>query len=364
MADEKKRIVSIDALRGLDMVLLSGGAAVLWQLCRAGWGSEVPGWLAAQFRHAEWGAGFTCWDLVMPLFLFITGCSMPIAFSRYREQGRLRTLWRVLRRVILLFVLGMVVQGNLCSGNPAEMSLFCNTLQAIAAGYLVSAGVLMLWNWRGQLACCLVLMSAYWALLRFAPYNGQPGGLFLPDNNLAYFIDCALQGHWQDGTPYTWILTTLNFGAITLMGVLGGGVVFRARGFRAAFILAFSGLFCLGTACLLEYDTPLIKHLFTTTMVLWSGGWCLLLLACFHVVFDLLPHTGRLAYPLQVVGCNALLAYVLTNTPGMGGRSLWGNISYSLFRWAESPLLYELLSYGLLWAMLYFLYRHRAFLRV
>ena len=364
MCEEKRRIVSIDALRGLDMVLLSGGAAVLWQLCRAGWGNEVPVWLVRQFRHAEWGCGFTCWDLVMPLFLFITGCSMPIAFSRYRAQGRLRTMWRVLRRVVLLFVLGMVVQGNLCSGEPEHMSLFCNTLQAIAAGYLVSAVVLMFWNWRGQLASCLVLMAAYWALLRFVPYNGQPAGLFRPDNNLAYYIDCALQGHWQDGTPYTWILTTLNFGAITLMGVLGGGVIFRMPGLRAAGVLSVSGVLCLGAAMLLEYDTPLIKHLFTTTMVLWSGGWCLLLLAGFHVVFDILPRTAWLAYPFQVVGCNALLAYMLTNTPGLGGRSLWDSIAYPLFRWAGEPLLHESLSYAFLWLMLWFLYRHKACLRV
>ena len=364
MAEEKKRIVSIDALRGLDMVLLSGGAAVLWQLCRAGWGSEVPAWLAGQFRHAEWGCGFTCWDLVMPLFLFITGCSMPVAFSRYRQQGWLRTMWRVLRRVALLFVLGMVVQGNLCSGTPQQMSLFCNTLQAIAAGYLVSSVVLMLWGWRGQLASCLALLAAYWALMRFMPYNGQSGGLFQPHDNLAYYIDCTLQGHWQDGTPYTWILSSLSFGAMTLMGVLGGGVVFRHQGWRTVALLAVSGLLCLGGALLLELDTPLIKHLFTSTMVLWSGGWCLLLLALFHVVFDMLRGTKILAFPLQVVGCNALLAYMLTNTPGMGGRSLWGNIAYPLFRWAENPLLYECLSYGLLWLMLYFLYRHRAFLRV
>lgn len=364
MAEEKRRIVSIDALRGLDMVLLSGGAAVLWQLCRAGWGSGVPAWLAQQFRHAEWGAGFTCWDLVMPLFLFITGCSMPIAFKRYREQGRLHTLWRVLRRVALLFVLGMLVQGNLCSGNPAEMSLFCNTLQAIAAGYLVSSVVLLLWDWKGQLACCVLLMTAYWALLRFVPYAGQPAGLFEPQNNLAYFIDCALQGHWQDGTPYTWILTILNFGAMTLMGVLGGAAIFYCQGLRTVVLLAASGLCCLGAALLLEYDTPLIKHLFTTTMVLWSGGWCLLLLALFHLVFDVCRGTAWLAFPLQVVGCNALLAYLLTNTPGMGGRSLWGNVVYPLFRWCGNPLLYECLSYGLLWLMLYFLYRHRAFLRV
>ena len=363
MAEEKKRIVSIDALRGLDMVLLSGGAAVLWQLCRLGWGNEVPGWLASQFRHAEWGSGFTCWDLVMPLFLFITGCSMPVAFSRYREQGRLLTLWRVLRRVALLFVLGMLVQGNLCSGNTQQMSLFCNTLQAIAAGYLISAVVLLFWSWRGQLLSCVMLLVAYWALLRFVPYNGQPGGLFQPQNNLAYYIDCTLQGHWQDGTPYTWILTSMAFGAMTLLGVSGGGVVFFQRGWRAVLILCVSGLMCLGGALLLELDTPLIKHLFTSTMVLWSGGWCLLL-ALFHLVFDLLPGMKYVAFPLQVVGCNALLAYLLTNTPGMGGRSLWGNIAYPLFRWAESPLLYECLSYGLLWFMLYFLYQHRAFLRV
>ncbi len=364
MAEEKKRIVSIDALRGLDMVLLSGGAAVLWQLCRLVWGNEVPGWLAGQFRHAEWGCGFTCWDLVMPLFLFITGCSMPVAFSRYREQGRLLTLWRVLRRVALLFVLGMVVQGNLCSGNTQRMSLFCNTLQAIAVGYLISAVVLLLWNWRGHLLICLTLLAAYWALLRFVPYNGHPGGLFLPQNNLAYYVDCTLQGHWQDGTPYTWILTSLAFGAMTLLGVLGGGVVFFQRGWRAVMILCVSGLLCLGGALLLELDTPLIKHLFTSTMVLWSGGWCLLLLSIFHAVFDMLPGMKYAAFPLQVVGCNALLAYLLTNTPGTGGRSLWGNLAYPLFQWAENPLLYECLSYGFFWLILYFLYRHRAFLRV
>ncbi len=364
MSDEKRRIVSIDALRGLDMVLLSGGAAVLWQVCRLACGNEVPLWLAGQFRHAEWGCGFTCWDLVMPLFLFITGCSMPIAFSRYREQGCLRTLWRVLRRVLLLFVLGMVVQGNLCSGDTTQMSLFCNTLQAIAAGYLVSAVALMLFNWKGQLISCMVLLAAYWALLRFVPYQGQPGGLFQPQNNLAYYIDCTLQGHWQDGTPYTWILTSINFGAMTLIGVLGGTIVFRMRGLKAALLLAVCGGASLVGALLLQLDTPLIKHLFTTTMVLWSGGWCLLLLAVFHLVFDVARGTRWLAVPLQVVGCNALLAYMLTNTPGMGGRSLWGNIAYPLFRWAESPLLYECLSYGLLWLMLYFLYRHRAYLRV
>ena len=145
---------------------------------------------------------------------------------------------------------------------------------------------------------------------------------------------------------------------------MGDGVIFRMPGLRAAGILSVSGVLCLGAALLLEYDTPLNKHLFTTTMVLWSGGWCLLLLALFHLVFDCLRGTGCLAFPLQVVGCNALLAYLLTNTPGLAGRSLWGGVAHPLFRWAESPLVYEGLCFGLLWLMLYFLHRHKAWLRV
>lgn len=95
----------------------------------------------------------------------------------------------------------------------------------------------------------VLLLAAYWALMRFVPYNGQPGGLFLPHNNLAYYIDCTLQGCWQDGTPYTWILTSLSFGAMTLLGVLAGGVIFRAGGWRAVAVLAGGGMLCLGRLC-------------------------------------------------------------------------------------------------------------------
>ena len=148
MAEEKRRIVSIDALRGLDMLLLCGGAATLHLFLAWGLGDTAPQWLMQQFTHADWGGAFTCWDLVMPLFIFITGASMPFAFAKYREKGgplwQRSTTRRVLRRVALLFVLGMLVQGNLASANPAQMSLFCNTLQAIAIGH---QGVFRLGGW-------------------------------------------------------------------------------------------------------------------------------------------------------------------------------------------------------------------------
>ena len=143
-----QRITSIDALRGLDMLLLCGGATTLQLFISRGAGDSAPAWLMQQFTHAEWGGPFTCWDLVMPLFIFITGASMPFAFAKYREKGgarwRLGTTWRVIRRVVLLFLLGMLVQGNLLSLDPLKIGPFSNTLQAIAVGYAATAALMLL----------------------------------------------------------------------------------------------------------------------------------------------------------------------------------------------------------------------------
>lgn len=369
------RITGIDALRGFDMLLLCGGAAVLRLLLEYTGGEAVPDWLMQQFSHAEWGGDFTCWDLVMPLFIFITGASMPFAFAKYREKGgkhwRRSTAWRVLRRVVLLFLLGMLVQGNLASAQPGQMSLFCNTLQAIAEGYLIASIVLMFCKLRGQIIFCLLFLLLYWALLRFVPYNNQPAGLFQPDNNLAIYIDRMLQGTWQDGTPYSWILTAFSFGALTLMGSICGTLILRRQGWRTVGILCLIGTVSLASACLLELDTPLIKHIYTATAVLWSGGWCILLLALFHLLFDCCGERfTRCAFPLQVIGCNALLAYLLTEIHSPGGHSLWHGVANPLIYGlaglcgTAEPLVSASLSLLLLWLFLLFLYRHRAYLRV
>lgn len=372
---EKKRIVSIDALRGMDMFFLCGGATVLRLLLEWIWGADLPNGVSHQFVHATFGGGFTCWDLVMPLFIFITGASLPFAFEKYEEKGganwRIGATVRVLRRVALLFLLGMLVQGNLASANCERMSLFCNTLQAIAEGYLIAAVVLLFCKLRGQIIVCAACLVSYWALLRFMPYNGHAGGFFEPQNNLAIYIDRLLQGSWQDGTPYSWILTSLSFGALTLMGSISGTLIRKGASLKTAGLLAGVGVASLGAGWLLSFDTPLIKHIFTTSAVLWSGGWCFLLIAAFHLCFDCFGKwTARLAMPLQVVGCNALLAYLLTEIHGPNGRNLWWGVTnplvYGLSNRAgdAAALVHAALSLLLLWLVLYFLYRNKAFLKV
>ena len=367
--DLSPRILSIDALRGADMMLLAGGAAVLHAA------ASLNGWsaVAHQLTHAGWGEALTSWDMVMPLFIFLVGCSMPFAFAKYRAvgMGSGRIMWRVVRRCVLLFLLGMLVQGNLASADPAKMSLFCNTLQAIAEGYLIASVCLLCGGMRTQLITCLSCMLVYWAALRFIPFGSHPAGHFLPQDNLAIRIDHLLQGRWQDGTPYSWILTSLSFGALTLLGVLGGQIIrLQARGLRSASSLLLASAICLLSGRLLSLDTPIIKHIYTTSMVLYSAGWCFALLLLFHLLFDFTPRLSRPAALFLPFGTNAILAYLLTQTPGLHHIPLWQSLTRPLFgglaqltgRYA--PFTFELLSFTALYLLLLFLHRRRIWLRV
>ena len=92
--------------------------------------------------HARW-QGFTAFDMIMPMFLFIVGVSMPLAISRRVEVGEMvgRFTAEIVRRVAVLWMLGMLVQMAKQYVNEEDVfpELFSNTLQAIAVGYLVTS---------------------------------------------------------------------------------------------------------------------------------------------------------------------------------------------------------------------------------
>ena len=134
----QERIMSIDALRGFDMLCIIFLDRFFITLYR-GVDTPLTVALANQFEHPEW-FGSTFYGIIMPLFLFVVGAVIPFSLSRrIRESTGLGPVYKkLIRRFIILFILGWIVQGNLLALDSEQFNVFSNTLQAIAVGYILT----------------------------------------------------------------------------------------------------------------------------------------------------------------------------------------------------------------------------------
>ncbi|HEX3134872.1 MAG TPA: DUF5009 domain-containing protein [Planctomycetota bacterium] len=365
-----ERILAIDAVRGFDMFWIAGPEAGHWLVTSfvvllLG---KVPEGLKYQMDH-HWG-GFTAWDLIMPMFLFIVGAAMPFSLGRRIEagDGRAAIYTKALRRVALLWVLGMISQGNLLLFRLDRLELYSNTLQAIAAGYLIATVVMVevrSVRWQAVIAASLLLL--YWAAMALIAPPGGTAGDYGQTVNLAEWIDRTALEPYRNHSPtyhYTWILSSLGFGATTLLGVFSGYLLRSSLAPRQKLlVLIGSGLALLFLGWLWSFVLPCIKHLWTSSMVLWAGGWSVLVLAAFYGVIDVLGWR-RWCFPFVVIGANAIVAYMMQPLFDVQhlGEHLFGGFSHLFGRGADFVL--ALLCCSALWCVLWLLYRNKVFLRV
>jgi predicted acyltransferase len=361
-----ERIVSLDALRGFDMFWIVGGqelALAVAKYCA----DPVPPAVLYQLEHPAW-LGFSAWDLIMPLFLFVVGAAMPFSFSRRLERGdSQRELYlKMIRRVAILFVLGMIAQGNLLDFKLSTFHVFSNTLQAIAVGYLVAGVVMLNVGIVGQLLFTVAMLVGYWLLMMYVPFAGHPAGTLEPQANLALTVDEFVLGRFRDGTTYTWVLSGMGFAATTLLGVQAGHLLrSRMAPLPKLLWLMVAGLACLagGWAWAEWLHFPIIKHIWTSSMALWAAGWSYLLLALFYLLIDI-AGWRRWAFPFVVYGANAITIYVVTHLISLTaiGERLVGGLATHFG--AAGPVLVAFMAVLLGWLLVYHLYRQKIFLRV
>jgi predicted acyltransferase len=374
------RVVSVDALRGFDMFWIAGGReAVLASVTLIA--NPVPKWVSYNLSHPAW-IGFSAWDLIMPLFLFIVGVAMPFSFGKQVAEGRTKgQLYRkILRRTVLLFFLGIVAQGHLLDFKLDTLHLYCNTLQAIACGYLIGSLLLLELPRIGQILVTVGLLVAYWALLALVPYPGGEAGMLKPENNLALYIDRLLLGRFEDKSTYTWILSGLGFAATTMLGVFGGQLLrSKASPWMKVFWLILLGALCLvlggiwgfwlpsiaaeSSPLVQHLSLPIIKHLWTSSLVLWAGGWSFLLLALFYALIDGIGWR-RWAYPLVVLGANAITVYMAWHLIDFRDISnpIVGGLAEQLGPYGE--VLKSLGALAAVWLIAWAMYRKRIFIRI
>ena len=82
--DGSLRLTSLDALRGFDMFWIAGGSYVVGALNKLS-DNPVFAFLKSQLSHVDWD-GFRFYDLIFPLFVFMTGVSLT--FSLTKAIGR------------------------------------------------------------------------------------------------------------------------------------------------------------------------------------------------------------------------------------------------------------------------------------
>ena len=371
-----KRLESLDALRGFDLFFLVALGPLMHSLARTAnveWLNESM-WV---FSHVSW-EGFSPWDLIMPLFLFMSGISMPFSLSRYKSISDKRPLLRRLaKRILLLWIFGMMCQGNLLALDPNTIYLYSNTLQAIATGYLITALLFLFTSRRTQIITAVVLLLVYWTAMQFITVDGYGGGNYTPQGNLAEWIDNTVLGRFRDTAQvidgkvvvadwyhYTWILSSLNFGVTVLTGLFAGYIAKDKIEEKKILKLYFgTGITMVIAGWLWNFQMPVIKTIWTSSMVLVSSGYCFLLMGLFYYWIDYKGHRSGITW-LKVYGMNSIVAYMLANVVNF--RCIGESLFYGLEQYMGSyySFLMTLWNIGAVYVIIWFMYKRGIFLKV
>lgn len=382
-----QRYVSVDALRGFDMFWIIGADTIARSLpltngrLATSISHEQSGGLshvdraiwhfADQLEHVPWD-GFHFYDLIFPLFVFLMGVATVFSLDRIvEERGKAAAYWRLLRRALILYALGIFYHGGL--GDP-EQFRFVGVLHRIAICYLVGGVLYLNVRWRGLAVISVLLLAGYWALMSFAYVPGHGPGNWVEGTNLANYIDAHyLPGYkWDGDWDPEGLLSTIPAVVSGLLGIFGG-LLMRNRELNGGQRMGI--LLLLGAACISAgygwhvapiLNCPVIKKLWTPSFVLYAGGWSFLLLAIFHLVIDIAKF-DIWARPFVWIGMNPITIYMLANMFEGGFTGLVERVA--LDRWMEPWLPWSQLAVAVV-ALLFaiwiarVMYRNNFFIRV
>lgn len=367
MKEKDKRLYSLDALRGFDMSFIMGGEVVLISLA-----SLFPDlkFVGEQMGHSAWD-GFTFYDLIFPLFLFLAGVSFPFSNAKQLSLGksRIEISMRVVKRALILISLGILYNGLLQF--DFENLRYASVLGRIGLAWMI-ASLLYVWLERRLLAVLsVVILLGYWALLALVAAPDAPAGassLSIDGCIVGYVDRCLLPGVLHNGIhDPEGILSTLPAVVTALCGIFTGEFVRSSRvsgGCRKVGCMLLAALLLLAVGYAWDFVFPINKNLWSSSFVCCAAGWSLSLFAFFYLVVDVMG-LRSLVFPLRVIGMNSITIYLAqqfldfkkpVGTLFGGALKLLPADCQTLGYWCCYMLV--------CWVFLYFLYRTKVFLKV
>jgi predicted acyltransferase len=363
-ADELKgRLFSLDFFRGLTMFLLIGESTEIYRhLVDPALQGTFLFALGTQFDHHPW-AGLRFWDLVQPFFMFIVGAAMAFSTVKREQRGESRSVItrHAVKRAALLLLLGWALY---CI-EPGRITFrFQNVLAQLAVTSIVAyflmrkpAKVQLAWSFAFILAT-EVIYRVFWV-----PGFNQP---FVPDHNFGAWVDMLISGELSAGH---WVsFNALPTIAHTVWGVLAAQWLMSAKPARCKVRrLAFFGAVAVAAGFGLTLVTPMIKRICTSSFVIASGGFCLLMMALCYWAFDVKKVRHGVVF-FNIVGLNSLAIYIFTQT----GATEWLKhlvtpFTNLLFGWAgrlPAAIAVSLAAWALLWSICLWLYRKKILIKI
>ncbi|NET62125.1 MAG: DUF1624 domain-containing protein [Symploca sp. SIO2E6] len=376
-----KRLVSLDVFRGMaiaSMILVNNPGS---------WNHVYPPLL-----HAKWH-GFTPTDLVFPSFLFIIGVAMAFSLAKYTKENQptAAVYWRIARRCALLFALGLFLNGLtlvldwLLNGKSIDWSTFriLGVLQRISLAYLLATVAILNLSRVKQWILAGVVLLGYWGAMALIPVPGYGAGDFSPEGHLGGYIDRFIVGaqYLYKGGPFDpeGLFSTIPAVVTVLLGYFAGQWL-RSQSVKSntSIQLVLAGLSCLVLGYLWSFLFPVNKALWTSSYVVYSAGWDLLLLAACYETIEV-RNWRRWGLPFEVMGLNAIFLFVgsgivariLHKTrigTGDEASSTYAWIYENIFQsWAgqlNGSLAFAIATVLLWWLILYIMYRKNLFFKV
>jgi heparan-alpha-glucosaminide N-acetyltransferase len=385
------RNVAVDAYRGLVMLLMMGEVMQFAAVARAYPGSLFWRILSYNQTHVEW-AGLGLHDMIQPSFTFLVGVALPYSLNSRLRKGQsfgillAHTIWRS----IVLVALGIFLR----SLNSSQTNYtFEDTLTQIGLGYTFAfllTNCRPKWQWTTLGA----ILFGYWLAWALYPAPG-PGfdyaAVGVPPSWHYNFSGFA--SHWNKNSNLgqafdLWFLNLLprpsrflfnggGYLTLSFIPTLGTMLLGVRAGewYRSAspkipikrFLVAGMLLTMAGLLLHMTGICPVVKRIWTPSWTLFSGGICFFFLAAFSWIIDVKSYR-RWAFPLIVVGMNSIAAYLLVHLwEDFLINNLHIHLGYQIFRLFGSglePLMLGITVMLLYWAILFWMYRRKIFLRI
>ncbi len=359
----EERLVSLDFFRGFTMFLLIAEWTVLFEaMVSPGLTGTFIYALGEQLHHHPWH-GLRFWDLIQPFFMFIVGVAIPLSARNRTVRGDSYSDIRkhAIKRAVILFILGWALY---CIGPGYITFRFQNVLAQLGVTYII-AFFLMKYSWKTQFTVSILILIAVEIIYRSFHVDGfnQP---FTPDKNFGAWFDLLVSGELATGH---WV----NFNAFpttahTIWGVITGQFLMSDRPAKKKLnTLVLAGLVGVASGFALDYFTPIIKRISTSSFVIYSGGWTLLTLAFSYWLIDIKRYQNWAKF-LIIVGMNPLFIYLFAH---VGGADLIQTIvkpfAMAIFSWMgilTADIMTGFMVWFCLWYITYWMYKRKIFIRI